>query len=59
MEKREKLLRPGEVCTLFGVERHTLSRWVKKGLLHRLTLPGGGYRYKAEEVYKFLQTINN
>lgn len=45
-----KLLSPGAVATLFGVDPRTVTRWVEKGLLVPVMTPGGHRRYRYLDV---------
>jgi excisionase family DNA binding protein len=45
-----KLLRPGEVAAIFGVNAKTVARWAKEGRLRSLRTPGGHMRLYADDV---------
>ena len=45
-----KLLRPGEVATMFGVNSKTVARWAKEGRIRCIRTPGGHMRIYAEDV---------
>ena len=45
-----KLLRPGEVATMFGVNAKTVARWAKEGRIRSIRTPGGHMRIYAEDV---------
>ena len=45
-----KLLRPGEVAVMFGVNAKTVARWVKEGRIRCIRTPGGHMRIYAEDV---------
>ena len=45
-----KLLRPGEVAAIFGVNAQTVARWAKEGRLRSLRTPGGHMRLYADDV---------
>jgi excisionase family DNA binding protein len=45
-----KLLRPGEVAAMFGVNAKTVARWAKEGRIRSLRTPGGHMRIYAEDV---------
>jgi len=45
-----KLLRPGEVAAMFGVNAKTVARWAKEGRIRSLRTPGGHMRIFAEDV---------
>lgn len=50
----ERLLTPGEVARLFGVDPKTVSRWADAGKLEALRTLGGHRRYRAVEVLRLL-----
>lgn len=50
----DKLLTPGEVARLFGVDPKTVSRWADNGKLDALRTLGGHRRYRADEVHALL-----
>ena len=45
-----KLLAPGAVAKLFGVDPRTVTRWVEKGLLIPVLTSGGHRRYRYLDV---------
>ena len=45
-----KLLRPGEVAAMFGVNAKTVARWAKEGRIRCIRTPGGHMRIYAEDV---------
>jgi excisionase family DNA binding protein len=45
-----KLLRPGEVAVMFGVNAKTVARWAKEGRIRCIRTPGGHMRIYAEDV---------
>lgn len=45
-----RLLAPGAVAKLFGVDPRTVTRWVDKGLLKPILTPGGHRRYRYLDV---------
>ncbi|MBU6213645.1 MAG: helix-turn-helix domain-containing protein [Actinomycetales bacterium] len=45
-----KLLSPGAVAKLFGVDPRTVTRWVDKGLLTPILTPGGHRRYRYLDI---------
>ena len=55
MEKKERLLRSGEVAELLGVDRHTVVKWIKEGKIRAIKLPSGRYRIPESEVRKILE----
>ena len=55
MERRERMLRSGEVAELLGVDRHTVVKWIKEGKIRAIKLPSGRYRIPESEVKKILE----
>jgi len=55
MERREKMLRSGEVAEVLGVDRHTVVKWIKEGKIRAIRLPSGRYRIPESEVRKVLE----
>jgi len=55
MEKKERMLRSGEVAELLGVDRHTVVKWIKEGKIRAVKLPSGRYRIPESEVRKILE----
>ena len=54
MVDTDRLLTPGEVAQLFGVNRQTVSRWAIRGFLGVIVTPGGHRRYRESEVNALL-----
>ena len=54
MVDTDRLLTPGEVAQLFGVNRQTVSRWATRGFLGVIVTPGGHRRYRESEVNALL-----
>jgi len=59
MEKKERLLRSGEVAKLLGVDRHTVVKWIKERKIKAIKLPSGRYRIPESEVKKILEGRSN
>ena len=55
MEKKERMLRSGEVAEILGVDRHTVVKWIKEGKIRAIKLPSGRYRIPESEVKKILE----
>jgi len=55
MERRERMLRSGEVTEILGVDRHTVVKWIKEGKIKAIKLPSGRYRIPESEVKKILE----
>ena len=54
----ERLLTPGDVARLFGVDPKTVSRWADAGKLRAMRTLGGHRRYRAAEVEQLLADPN-
>ena len=54
----DALLTPAEVAAMFRVDPKTVTRWAKAGKLSSIRTLGGHRRYRAEEVKKFLEGVN-
>jgi excisionase family DNA binding protein len=50
----DPLLTPAEVAALFRVDRKTVSRWAKAGLLPSMKTPGGRVRFRRSAVTPLL-----
>jgi len=59
MERRERLLRSGEVAEILGVDRHTVVKWIKEGKISAIRLPSGRYRIPESEVRRILEGRGN
>lgn len=55
MERRERMLRSGEVARMLGVDRHTVVKWIKEGWIKAVKLPSGRYRIPESEVRRILE----
>jgi len=55
MERKEKMLRSGEVAEILGVDRHTVVKWIKEGRIKAIRLPSGRYRIPESEVRRILE----
>jgi len=55
LERRERMLRSGEVAEILGVDRHTVVKWIKEGKIRAIKLPSGRYRIPESEVRKILE----
>lgn len=51
----DELMRTAQVAKLLDVDRTTVTRWVRLGLLPAIRLPGGQLRYRRADVEKLLQ----
>lgn len=54
MTEYPPILKPSEVCDMFGVTRQTLARWRKSGKLTCVYTPGGHPRYVTADVLAYL-----
>lgn len=54
MRRKDALLTPGEVASLFGVDPKTVTRWAKAGKLHAIRTLGGHRRFRESEVRAYL-----
>ncbi|MER7131690.1 BldC family transcriptional regulator [Streptosporangium saharense] len=50
----ERLLTPGEVAHIFGVDPKTVNRWSLTGRIPSLKTPGGQRRYRETDVNALL-----
>lgn len=50
----EKVLDPGEVARMFGVDQKTVTRWAKAGKLPSMRTLGGHRRYREHDVKALL-----
>ena len=55
MERKERMLRSGEVAEILGVDRHTVVKWIKEGKIKAVKLPSGRYRIPESEVRKIIE----
>lgn len=53
-EEGERLLTPGDVATLLGVDPKTVRRWSVEGKLPSGTTPGGHRRYRYADILPFM-----
>jgi excisionase family DNA binding protein len=57
--ERQELLTSAEVASMFGVDRRTVVLWAKRGRLPALRTPGGQHRFRAMEIQRLLQQVEN
>lgn len=55
MITEEKMLTPGEVAAMFGVNSQTLARWARTGKVPSIKTPGGHRRYREAEIRALLE----
>jgi excisionase family DNA binding protein len=58
LEAPEQLLTPSEVAALFRVNPKTVTRWARAGKISAIRTLGGHRRFKASEVKKFLEQVD-
>ena len=51
----EELVTVEEAAKILKVRRETIRRYIKKGHLKAVTLPGGDYRLREREIQKLLK----
>lgn len=51
----DKLLTPGEVARLFGVDPKTVTAWARSGKIPSIKTPGGHRRYRQSDVDAFFK----
>jgi len=54
MDRRERMLRSGQVAEILGVDRHTVIKWIRESRIKAVRLPSGRYRIPESEVRKIL-----
>jgi len=51
----EELVTVEEASRILKVRRETIRRYIKKGCLKAVTLPGGDYRLREKDIQKMLK----
>lgn len=51
----DELLTTVEVAQMLRVDRGTVTRWARLGQIPYVRLPGGGYRFRREDVEHVLR----
>ena len=46
MEKKERMLRSGEVAKILGVDRHTIVKWIKEGKIRAVSFQAGDVEFQ-------------
>jgi excisionase family DNA binding protein len=54
----EQLLTPSEVAAMFRVNPKTVTRWARAGKISAIRTLGGHRRFKASEIQKFLEQVD-
>ncbi|MFD0889710.1 BldC family transcriptional regulator [Streptosporangium algeriense] len=49
-ETTERLLTPGEVARIFGVDPKTVNRWALTGRMPSVRTPSGQRRYRQSDI---------
>ena len=54
-----ELLTPGEVAVMFRVNPKTVTRWARAGRISAVRTLGGHRRFRASEIRKFLEEVQD
>jgi excisionase family DNA binding protein len=54
VKKVERLLTSEEVCETLKISKPTLYRWIRRGWIRAVTLPGQRIRIPEEEIRKIV-----
>ena len=54
----DALLTPSEVAAMFRVNPKTVTRWARAGKISAIRTLGGHRRFKASEIRKFLEQVD-
>jgi excisionase family DNA binding protein len=52
--RKDRLLTPAEVASLFRVDPKTVTRWAQSGKISSIRTPGGHRRFRESEVRAIL-----
>ena len=55
----DELLTPGEVAVMFRVNPKTVTRWARAGKISAVRTLGGHRRFRASEIRRFLEEIQD
>jgi len=55
----EELLTPSEVAAMFRVNPKTVTRWARSGKISAIRTLGGHRRFRAAEIRKFLDQVED
>ena len=58
-QDHEELLTPSEVAAMFRVNPKTVTRWARSGKISAIRTLGGHRRFRASEIRKFLQQVED
>ena len=56
--ENDALLTPSEVAAMFRVNPKTVTRWARAGKISAIRTLGGHRRFKASEIRKFLEQVD-
>jgi excisionase family DNA binding protein len=54
----EQLLTPSEVAAMFRVNPKTVTRWARAGKISAIRTLGGHRRFRASEIRKYLEQVD-
>lgn len=54
-----ELLTPGEVAVMFRVNPKTVTRWARAGRISAVRTLGGHRRFRASEIRRFLEEVQD
>jgi excisionase family DNA binding protein len=54
-----ELLTPGEVAEMFRVNPKTVTRWARAGKVPAVRTLGGHRRYRASDIRRFLDEVQD
>ncbi len=52
-----ELLTPAEVAVMFRVDPKTVTRWARAGKLSAIRTMGGHRRFRASEIQRFVESV--
>ncbi|MFF4988997.1 BldC family transcriptional regulator [Streptosporangium saharense] len=55
-ETTDRLLTPGEVAHIFGVDPKTVNRWSLTGKIPSIRTPSGQRRYRQSDINQLIST---
>ncbi|MEU1879609.1 BldC family transcriptional regulator [Streptosporangium sp. NPDC020072] len=58
-ETTERLLTPGEVAQIFGVDPKTVNRWALTGRIPSVRTPSGHRRYRETDIRTILNAVSS
>jgi predicted site-specific integrase-resolvase len=54
MSPNPSLLTASQVAQMLGVHPATVNRWANEGILEKIVLPSGRFKFRVEDVEKIL-----